>query len=660
MTLAEIETAVRAGLRTIVLVFDNQRYGMIGPTRTAATASVRPRPTSDRSTSPPPGGRSAPVASGSRMMRPSSRRFARRSCPTGRPSSTWSSTAAGRASTAGRERRPLDPYEVLGVPRDASMRQIRAAYVARARRALEISSAAGDSTRCARSTRPGLCSRIRSRKTANGTWRTGPPAARGPIGRRGQATPMPPAASGRARWHPPGRPSGPVLQFGIFDGWSLGEISRRDQGYLLWLRDRLEAQPFQGRDRPPPGPGGRGGAANSRQSAAASGPVVAGRRALRRRGGAGRCFRGLHLGVLDLLEDLAHARPHEVAGRRVDIAVAAADPGLLAEVRDQASCVLSSGMRDRRRAGGSRQRGWEGLGRLRSWPTTRRSRASSSASASQAAPTARPDGGSPSSSRRVAGCSSTPSRRTSWGCPCARPSRPWTRPATRSPRPAPARPPAERSIADRPRPGLPGRPRGARRKDARRTADERDPPRTRPGAGRGARRREARASFRELRGVDGDQLRKLWSAWASVPRRRRPEPGPDGAPQPRPAPRRGRGEHGSWARRWAPGTAGAAGSTTWPPPRATGARGIATKLVDQVEAGLRDLGCPKVSVLVREENDDGRDFWKAAGTRRGSRQFARELARVDCPRRSADGPAARWRPHPDRRIGSRLRRAART
>jgi acetolactate synthase-1/2/3 large subunit len=29
MTLAEVETAVRAGLRTIILVFDNQRYGMI-------------------------------------------------------------------------------------------------------------------------------------------------------------------------------------------------------------------------------------------------------------------------------------------------------------------------------------------------------------------------------------------------------------------------------------------------------------------------------------------------------------------------------------------------------------------------------------------------------------------------------------------------------
>ncbi|TMB80518.1 MAG: acetolactate synthase, partial [Chloroflexi bacterium] len=29
MTLAEVETAVRSGLRTVVLAFDNQRYGMI-------------------------------------------------------------------------------------------------------------------------------------------------------------------------------------------------------------------------------------------------------------------------------------------------------------------------------------------------------------------------------------------------------------------------------------------------------------------------------------------------------------------------------------------------------------------------------------------------------------------------------------------------------
>ena len=44
---------------------------------------------------------------------------------------------------------------------------------------------------------------------------------------------------------PPGRPFGPVLDFGIFAGWSVGEISRRDPGYLRWLRDRPEAEPYR-------------------------------------------------------------------------------------------------------------------------------------------------------------------------------------------------------------------------------------------------------------------------------------------------------------------------------------------------------------------------------------------------------------------------------
>ena len=39
---------------------------------------------------------------------------------------------------------------------------------------------------------------------------------------------------------PPGRPWGTVLDFGIYAGWSIGEISRRDRGYLMWLRDRAE------------------------------------------------------------------------------------------------------------------------------------------------------------------------------------------------------------------------------------------------------------------------------------------------------------------------------------------------------------------------------------------------------------------------------------
>jgi hypothetical protein len=37
---------------------------------------------------------------------------------------------------------------------------------------------------------------------------------------------------------PPGNPSGTVLGFGRYAGWSLGEIARRDIEYLEWL-DRM-------------------------------------------------------------------------------------------------------------------------------------------------------------------------------------------------------------------------------------------------------------------------------------------------------------------------------------------------------------------------------------------------------------------------------------
>ena len=37
---------------------------------------------------------------------------------------------------------------------------------------------------------------------------------------------------------PPGNPSGTVLGFGRYDGWSLGEIARRDIDYVEWL-DRM-------------------------------------------------------------------------------------------------------------------------------------------------------------------------------------------------------------------------------------------------------------------------------------------------------------------------------------------------------------------------------------------------------------------------------------
>ena len=48
--------------------------------------------------------------------------------------------------------------------------------------------------------------------------------------------PTGPPWTGRAG-RPPGNPSGSVLTFGVFAGWSLGEIARTDPGYLQWLED---------------------------------------------------------------------------------------------------------------------------------------------------------------------------------------------------------------------------------------------------------------------------------------------------------------------------------------------------------------------------------------------------------------------------------------
>jgi ribosomal protein S18 acetylase RimI-like enzyme len=47
-------------------------------------------------------------------------------------------------------------------------------------------------------------------------------------------------------------------------------------------------------------------------------------------------------------------------------------------------------------------------------------------------------------------------------------------------------------------------------------------------------------------------------------------------------------------------------------------QGIATRLIDQVEAGLAALGCPKVNVIVREDSDGGAEFWLGRGYEAGS------------------------------------------
>lgn len=55
-------------------------------------------------------------------------------------------------------------------------------------------------------------------------------------------------------------------------------------------------------------------------------------------------------------------------------------------------------------------------------------------------------------------------------------------------------------------------------------------------------------------------------------------------------------------------------------------RGLATRLVRQIETKLRDLGCPRANVLVRLDNPVGARFWEALGyLDRSTRQFGRDL-----------------------------------
>jgi len=44
---------------------------------------------------------------------------------------------------------------------------------------------------------------------------------------------------------PPGQPSGSVINFGRYSGWSLGEIARRDLEYLEWLDRMTIGRPYR-------------------------------------------------------------------------------------------------------------------------------------------------------------------------------------------------------------------------------------------------------------------------------------------------------------------------------------------------------------------------------------------------------------------------------
>lgn len=127
---------------------------------------------------------------------------------------------------------PRDPYAELGADVDADGRTIRGAYLSKARRH-----------------HPDLGGNVRTMARINEAFellndpvrRAAYDAEQSAWVRRHKAhTPSWTGAAGA----PPGRPSGAVLDFGIFAGWSLGEIARRDAGYLVWLEERDEGRPY--------------------------------------------------------------------------------------------------------------------------------------------------------------------------------------------------------------------------------------------------------------------------------------------------------------------------------------------------------------------------------------------------------------------------------
>jgi curved DNA-binding protein CbpA len=172
-----------------------------------------------------------------------------------------------------------DPYKTLQVDPEAEDEVIAAAYRRLARkyhpdvagdaeavaRMAAINAAwevVGDPVRRAAFDRQRAVANALARRTAEAESARGDPARDGGLGADTPAAPRPPETvsrdwtSGRSTFGggydpsmhtadgegaagpPPGNASGSVLTFGRYAGWSLGEIARREIGYLEWL-DRM-------------------------------------------------------------------------------------------------------------------------------------------------------------------------------------------------------------------------------------------------------------------------------------------------------------------------------------------------------------------------------------------------------------------------------------
>lgn len=122
-----------------------------------------------------------------------------------------------------------DAYVVLGISRDADDRAIALAHRRLARR--HHPDRAGDT-----STRRMMRINAAFDAIRTAERRAEYDRAQVEVGSRDGT-----GAAGR----PPGRPSGSVLDFGRHIGWSIGEIARVDPGYLVWLAERREGEPYR-------------------------------------------------------------------------------------------------------------------------------------------------------------------------------------------------------------------------------------------------------------------------------------------------------------------------------------------------------------------------------------------------------------------------------
>ena len=158
-----------------------------------------------------------------------------------------------------------DPYAVVGVPVHASTDAVAAACRDLARRHHPDVSTEPDAQAHMAAIND-ACSILRN-PVRRAAWDRinlrildrpgGQPAAGATTPRSDDGRPGAPSAStGPVAWRrgpfgegaagpPPGPRRGSVLPFGRHIGWSLGEIARVDPGYLVWLRDRQEGEPYR-------------------------------------------------------------------------------------------------------------------------------------------------------------------------------------------------------------------------------------------------------------------------------------------------------------------------------------------------------------------------------------------------------------------------------